>query len=286
MRRNHIGPIAAWLSFVCLAEAVAATQATVVSPDTSRPMYFVGVVPQFDTRHVQETWLPILDELRHRTGMHLVLRGSPTIPAFEREFIRGEFDFACMNPYHILPANQKQGYFPLARDTGQDLHGVIVVRKDSPIQVVEELDRKPVAFPSKNALGASLMLRAAFHDQYRIEVIPRYVRSHSSVYLNVVLGETVAGGGVQKTLSQQKPEIRDALRMLYRTGPVPSHPFSAHPRVPRGVSGVVGDALLAMGAEEQGRRLLAKVPIERIGVASMEDYRELADLGLGRFFED
>lgn len=90
-----------------------------------------------------------------------------------------------------------------ARDNGHSLVGIIVVKKDSPVQSASELDGKTVAFPSPNALGATLLPRAEFDREFNIKVNELYVKSHSSVYLNVLLGKTAAGGGVQKTLSLQ-----------------------------------------------------------------------------------
>ena len=74
--------------------------------------YRVGVVPQFDVRKIRKIWQPILNELQAETGYQFVLNGSPTIPKFEKEFNQGQFDFAYMNPYHMLIANKSQGYIP------------------------------------------------------------------------------------------------------------------------------------------------------------------------------
>lgn len=246
--------------------------------------YTVGVVPQFTAKEIHAIWRPLLDVLEQRTGLRFKLVGSPTIPAFEKEFSAGQFDFSYMNPYHAAQAERTQGYIPLVRDVGESLNGIVVVRKDSPIRDVRELDGKTVAFPAPNALGASLLLRADFHDKFHISVVPRYVQSHSSVYLNVTLNQADAGGGVQKTLEQQPPEVRDALRIIYRTREFPAHPFMAHPRVPAGDREKVKAALLQLGQQEKGRSLLARIPIRRIGPASAKDYQPLLELGLERFY--
>ena len=44
--------------------------------------FTVGIVPQFDARTLQQTWLPILKELEQRTGHTFILRGSQGIPVF------------------------------------------------------------------------------------------------------------------------------------------------------------------------------------------------------------
>lgn len=246
--------------------------------------YTVGVVPQFDIRRIHAIWRPILNELESRTGYHFVLRGSATIPAFEKEFSAGAFDFAYMNPYHITIASRDQEYIPLVKDVGRKLYGIIVVRKDSPIKSVTDLEGKTIAFPAPNALGATLLSRSELIDKYMVSVVPKYVQTHSSVYLNVALNEAAAGGGVQKTFAQQKREISGALRVLYRTQEVSPHPFAAHNRIPGSVRKKVLDAMLEIGKTKKGKTMLVKVPIKKVGPAVMSDYSPLKDMRLERFY--
>jgi len=198
--------------------------------------------------------------------------------------MQGDFDFAYMNPYHLVLANESQGYKPLLRDVGRTLYGVLVVKKDSQINEVSQLDGQVLAFPAPNALGASLQMRQELNDIFKIKILPRYVKTHDSVYLNVLLGEAIAGGGVQKTLNRQRPEFKEALKIIHKTKPVAPHPLSVHPRVPEEVSKVVKSAFLKLSQTLEGKNLLAKIPMKKVGEASMDDYMPLKDLGLERFF--
>lgn len=247
--------------------------------------YTVGVVPQFDSLKLRKIWQPIIKELVRRTGIKLIMKGSPTIPAFEKEFNSGVFNFAYMNPFHVLLASENQGYIPLVNDKGRTLHGILVVRKDSPIKSPKDLAGEVIAFPAPNALGASLMIRAALQEEFHIKIRPKYVQTHSSVYLNVALGEASAGGGVQKTLSQQPEEVQNSLLVLYRTQDFIPHPFTAHPRVPQSIRNQILNAILDMGKSSKGRALLSKVPIKEAGPVSVEEYYPLKKLKLQRFYQ-
>jgi phosphonate transport system substrate-binding protein len=251
---------------------------------SEQPTYSVGVVPQFGAQQTVETWQPILDVIRISSGVHLQLETSPSIPEFEKKFEAGEFDFAYMNPYHLIVANEKEGYLPLVHDIGHKLAGIIVVRNDSPLSSVKELDGRTVAFPAPNALGASLMPRADFNKNLGIKVEELYVNSHNSVYLNVLLNQVDAGGGVQKTLERQPDNIRSQLRVLYKTKEVAPHPFVAHPRISKNVRNKVSAALLGLGKTESGRALLEKIPIKEIGNSSIKNYETLRDMGLSEFY--
>lgn len=247
--------------------------------------YTFAVVPQYEQRKLFAIWKPIVDELAQRSGLSLKLVATLSVPEFEHGISQGSFDFVYANPYHIMKVSSSQGYIPLVRDA-TPLRGILVVRKDSPIHTLEELDGKSVAFPSPNAIGASLLMRADLDRLFKVTVKPLYVKTHSSVYLHVVNGLTSAGGGVEKTLQEQDAPIREALKVLYTTREMPSHPIAAHPRIPKTERERLRHALLEFGASEKGHGLFAKVPIQQIVSASLDDYVIMRNWGLESLWVD
>lgn len=245
--------------------------------------YTFGIIPQYGQRQLFEIWKPLLDELQRRTGLSFRLASVPTIPVFQKEFLNGKYDFAYTNAYDLLQANTSHGYAPIVRDRAP-LRGILVVRKDSRINKLSEMNNKVVAFPSPNALGASLLMRADLSRIYRVSISPLYVKTHDSVYLHVVKGLADAGGGVQKTLEEQEKPIQDSLRILYTTRELPSHPIVAHPRVPGKDVEKVRRAFLEMAAAGEGRKLLAKIPMKQPVATSMDDYSMMSDWGLEAFW--
>lgn len=258
------------------------TSATAAHAATERS-FSVGIVPQLEIRQIHDIWTPILNELQQRTGYTFKFSGSASIPEFERQFSAGQFDFAYMNPYHLLLANNRQGYIPLVRDVSSELRGILVVKKGS-IKNINELAGKTIAFPAPNALGASLIMRADLSNRLKLNYRPIYVKSHSSVYLNVLMGLATAGGGVDKTLEQQPENIRNNLAVIYRTAGFASHPFVVHPRVPVAIQKKVQQALLDFADTNRGKAILNEVPFQQLGRASYDDYKPIATLGLEQFF--
>lgn len=246
--------------------------------------YSFGVVPQYESRRIQHIWRPLLRAVGELAGVRFELAAAPSIPAFEDFFLQGVYDFAYMNPYHLLKAHEAQGYIPLVRDVGRSLYGVIVVRKDSPFTSVYDLEGSVVAFPAPNALAAALIPRAVLAGKLDINITPKYVNNHTSVYLNVALRQVDAGGGVQSTLARQKDTLTEQLRILYKTDKTAPHPVAGHPRVPDDVVAAVSSAFLQLGSTEQGRALLRKAPIHEIGAAAMADYAPLREMGLDAFY--
>lgn len=282
-RGDARGLIAAGLACLLFVFSLAVNAASETAPSGAPKVFTVGVVPQFDLPRIHAVWRPILDEMEKRTGYKFILSGAATIPAFERDLAQGEYDLAYINPYQVVKVRESQGYQPLVRDVGRDLYGIVVVPRNGPIQTIEKLRGRELAFPAPNALGATLLVRAELFDRYGIEVVPRYVLSHSSVYLNVALEEAVAGGGVLKTLRQQSDELQDRLKVIYKTSAVPSHPIVAHRRIPEAVRQQLQDVMLTLAHDAAGRELLSKVPIIEMGVANVKDYHRLGEMGLERF---
>jgi phosphonate transport system substrate-binding protein len=242
--------------------------------------YTVGVVPQFETRRMFKVWQPILDALGKQTGDKFILEVPLTVPQFERELEKGRYDFIYANPYHVMRVGT---YDPLVRDSAP-LRGILVVRKDSPIHDLRQLNGKTLAVPSPNALGASLLLRADLEREYGVKVTMVNCRTHSSVYLNVLNELTDAGGGVQKTFNEQDPQVRDALRIIYTTRDMPSHPFAAQQRIPKAVREKVRKAFLELAATPSGKAMLDKVPMQNPVPASLDEYLVMRKWGLENYW--
>jgi phosphonate transport system substrate-binding protein len=275
--------LALLLTWTPLAAGTAAAGApTCLGKPGGRP-WRLGIVPQLPPRETVSTWTPVLKEVGHRAGQCLVLAIAPSIPAFEQQLQAGKLDFAFLNPYHQVMAQRWRGFIPLVRDGQTPLEGILVVRKDSPVRRLSDLNGATVSFPAPNAFAASLLPRALLaRDGIRIS--PSYVRTHSNVYRAVILGSSRAGGGVNNTLQREQPEVRQQLRVLWRTPPFPAHPFSAAASVPTSVRQKVQAGFLELGRTTHGRQLLAKVQLPKVVKADhTRDYAPLAALGLERF---
>lgn len=244
----------------------------------------VGIVPQYETHKLHAIWQPILDFLTAETGLKFKLVGSATIPKFEQQLENAEFDLSYMNPYHLILANQHNGYIPIVKDQAKQLKGILVAKKDGEIKDPNDLDGKTIAFPAPNALGASLQMRQELRDIFKINFSPVYVKTHDSVYYNVLLGQAAAGGGVQKTLDQQPENIKNRLQIIHITTPVSSHPIAIHPRVNEDVKKAIFDAFIKLGNTSEGQKLLSKIPILKIGATSLGDYSSLNEMHLERFY--
>ena len=245
--------------------------------------YTVFIVPQFTPVELHKAWTPILDKLSQATGFQFELKIFPTIPEFEHAVFTGEADFVFMNPYHQVVAKRTQGYIPLVRDE-KSLEGILLVKKDSPIKMLSELNDQKIAFPAPNAFAASLYMRALLAHQ-GINIVPDYVKNHSNVYRAIVLGDVVAGGGVNNTLQRELESVQKQLKVFYTTPKFAPHPFSAHPRITEAVRNQIASSFLQLAADPANAALLNAIQIPKpIAADYVRDYLPLEALDLDSFF--
>jgi phosphonate transport system substrate-binding protein len=261
-----------------------ATALSLSVPVIAADNYIVGVVPQFATQIISSTWEPLLEELAAKTGDTFELVIETDITQFEVALERGDYDIAYMNPWHAVIAFETQGYVPIVKDGANSLKGILIVKADSEISEVSQLDNAEIAFPSPNALSASLLMRTELATLHGLTVTPLYVRTHPSVYLNVALGKSLAGGGVLRTLRAQPQSLQDQVKIIYETREVSPHPIVAHRSISAEARLKIANALLDIAAEPEGAALFAGIPMQQPTSAKLEEYLALRDWRLREFY--
>jgi phosphonate transport system substrate-binding protein len=241
--------------------------------------YTVGVVPQQAPAVLARNWTPMLKYLEQKSGVTLHFKTAPSIPEFERRLAQGEYDFAYVNPYHYVVFSREPGYRALAKEKDTRLQGVVVVQKDSAITDISELDGKDLAFPAPASFAASVLPRMQLKKQ-GIAFTPHFVASHDSVYYSVARGIYPAGGGVVRTLKSAPAEIRDQLRVLWRTDSYTPHALAVHPRIPKTVREAVAKALYAMDADSDAAGILHELNMRGWEIGQDQDWDDLRKLPL------
>jgi len=249
----------------------------------STKVYTFDVVPQFPAAKIYTTWSPLLQRIGQDAGLCFELRVSASIPEFEQRFLKGESDFTFLNPYHAVLAYQKKKYQPLLADAQDLLTGILVVRSDNLIKNLNDLKGKNVSFPAPNSFAASLLIRAELAKQ-KIDVNPVFVKTHSNVYRSVINKDALAGGGVNNTLDNEAPEVRQQLRVLYETPAYTPHPIATHPSVASDVRERFLKAMVKLSQDEDGQKLLDGINLNKPqAVSYAKHYKVLESLQLEKF---
>ena len=239
--------------------------------------YTFGIVPQQSSKKLARLWGPILEKLSEDTGHTIKFATAKDIPTFEKRLAAGEYDFSYMNPYHFTVFNESPGYVALARQRNKKIKGIIVVKKDSELSDLTDLNGMSLAFPSPAAFAATLLSQAEL-NRLDVEFTPKYVSSHDSVYLSVARGLLPAGGGIVRTFNNIDPAIREQLRIFWTSDGFTPHAFAAHPDIPVVDRELLTNALAALEATDTGMDLLKSINFKGMQSAENKDWDDVRKL--------
>lgn len=245
----------------CYANAVPATEGA----------FSFGIAPQQAVTELAKRWTPVLEYISEKSGVKLNFITAKDIATYQVNMQNGQYDFSFINPYHYTQYQKKAGYRAFAREKEGLLVGILVARTDGAVKSVFDLQHQTLAFPSANAMAAT-WLQLQYLKSEKIDVTPQFVNSMDSVYRAVAKGLFPAGGGELRTFGAVDGDIKAQLKILWRADPMPSHPFSYHPRVPKNVVEKVKAAMLKMADDPRGLELLHAINFKGIEATRDSDY--------------
>jgi len=253
----------------------------VLAPSLFSKALVFGVVPQQSPLELKRDWEPFINYLKEATGLDIVFKTERSIPEFERVLSSGGYDIAYMNPSHYVMVHKTQGYNAIVRSE-KELVGILVVRKDSPIKNISQLQGKNFLFPSAGAFAATVIAKYELMNDHGIDLEKdknyRYVNSHDSVYKGVARGLGDVGGGIERTYNDlNDPETKNQLMILHKTVAYPSHPFAIKREVPNALQGKIIQALL-----ETPESLRKPLKLKRLAETSDKEYESVRKMS--KFF--
>lgn len=253
-------------------------QYTRIPPSALRE-YIFGVFPGHNPERLHAMFGPIMEYL----GINIPeatfrLEASRDYAAFEEKLYGRELDFALPNPYQTLIAlNHGYRVFGKMADD-ENFRGLILLRKDSPVQNVSDLKGKAVSFPAPTALAAAMLSQYFLHS-HGLDVLKdietRYVGSQESSIMNVYLGNVAAGAtwpSPWRAFSRERPEIAAEMKVMWETESLPNNALVVRDDVPAEIAAQVEKLLLSLHEHEQGKTWLERMDLSRFEAASSETY--------------
>ncbi len=159
----------------------------------------------------------------------------------------------------------------------------MLVRKDSGIQNVTDLKGKAVSYPAATALAATMMPQYYFHlhgIDVNHDIENRYVGSQESSIMNVLLGHVAVGATWPvpwEGFKVEHPDLASELEVKWKTEPLLNNGWVVYKEIPASVTDKFAQLLFSLQDTEQGKTMLAKLPISRFEPATDETYRPVHD---------
>jgi len=261
----------------------AGPQFSVKAPETGKE-YVFAILPMHNPARLFEVYGPLVDYLnRNIPGTVFRLEASRNYEEFEKKLFARQVDFALPNPYQTLNS-LGHGYHVIAKMGDDDkFTGVILIRRDSGIKKLADLKGKKVSYPARTALAATMMPQYYFQTHgldVNRDIENLYVGSQESSIMNVYLGDTAAGATWPlpwMAFQKEHPDQARELELKWETEPLINNGVVARDDVPGQLAGRVAQLLDTLHTTEEGKAILARMPLSRFELADDRRYRVIED---------
>lgn len=241
--------------------------------------YIVGIHPYLNSKKTYLSYRPILDYLEENIdGVKFELQTSSDYTVYEEKLYKAEFDFALPNPYQTINSFSR-GYKVIAKMKPDDVfRGVIVAKKSSNIQSVNDLKGKTVSFPAKTALAAAMMPLYFLHKNgldINKDIELKFVGSQFSSIMNTYTGDAIAAATWPPPWEQWKkenPDMASEMRVIWVTEPLVNNGFVVKETVDGKLAAKVAKLLVELDSAEKGKELLKNAGFEGFEYADEARY--------------
>ena len=222
------------------------------------PLVF-GIFPHLPARQIVEAYRPLADELEKQLRRRVVIYSARDYKTFVARTRQGEYDIILTAPHLAWLARQEAGYQPLMK-YAQPVHGLLVVKIDSPFNSVKALRGHTIAIADAIAVTVLAVQDEISKQGTQPDVDYRTVES--GTHLNAVM--QVLNGHADGAMLGTHPyllmplDVRRQLRVLVETAPLSSLMYLTHPRLRDAETRSARRALLRFAASPAGQALIQR----------------------------
>jgi len=219
----------------------------------------LGVFPHLAAKQIIENYQPLATTLEKQLHRRVVVYSAPNFSTFVERTQRGDYDILLTPPHLAWLARQDAGYRPLLK-YAQPVHGLLVVRSDSPFTAPEALRGRTIATADAIAVAClALEVDLAKRGLKRgIDYRTMESGTHTSTIMQVVNKRADAAMIGQHAYQLMPDDVRNQLRILAKTPPLSSLMYLTHPRMRDHEAQAVRQALLGFAASPEGQAFMQR----------------------------
>lgn len=239
----------------------------------------LAVEPFLSARTLVTAFQPFSSFLSDKSGQKVLTVTAPNYDQYMQRLLRGEFDIAIIGPHSAQLAVDRAGYLAVLQGEGS-LRAILIVSKSSQYHKPSDLKGQLIALPDHLTLTS--MLGMEFFrstDSQVINVRYRYNDFHNTAAMMMLNGEAAAAVIADSALLPMAPDIRNNIRILAESKPVPQMVLLMHARIPAALREKLMQATHEfMRTTDPKRNLLARVglangkPLEDSGRSLLAPY--------------
>lgn len=235
------------------------------------------VVPYEAAEKLVDEYTPMAKYLARKMGkkegvFRAVVDYAGVLAALES----GQVDVAYLSPFPYALASSRMQLHPLAMPYVRNnllYHGIIFVRADSPIQTLQDLKGRVVAFGDPTSTSGYLLPKALLEKNgVPLESLKRYYHAGNADLVVKSVEEGMADAGaayhlVFEVVYKNTPEKAKRMRIIGKTEEIPNGIYVARPDLPADEVERLRRAFLDMNTDPEGRAAMLKATNDRIVAA-------------------
>ena len=253
----------------------------------------LAILPCADVVMTFKKFNPLATYLERETGLDIKLIVPKDSVEFEKDVKNGDIDFVFQDPHMYVRLakfySRDALLRALTREGSRVQSGVVIVRKDSGTNKIENLRGKTVMFGPK--LSATTWVVAKLLFEERGLNIDQDLKAYSSgrccedvafnVYVKAVDAGVVCDHFLEEHSEKQKElgiDPKDIV-VIDRTRLIPTNVFAANGKVNKDVIGTISQALLRLEQEkEEHKKILYPAELGGFEKSADEDYNDVRTL--------
>jgi phosphate/phosphite/phosphonate ABC transporter binding protein len=222
---------------------------------------------------------PLAQYLAKETGEQVAIVIPKDFDAFKAAVKGHQIDLGFSNPLIYVQVKKSAGIEPLALaaepKAGTKFRGIIVARKDSGIDKVQDLKGKKLAFVEKDSAAGYIfqmltLNKAGLNVEKDFTTLP-FMKKHDNVVMAVANKTADAGGIREDDLDKMKDKVDlSQIKIVAYTDYFPNWPLFASTKMDKAVSAKAKAALLKL---KTGDPMAAQV----LGSAKLAGFEPVAD---------
>jgi len=258
---------------------------TCALPGTAAAEIRLGILPRLSATGMSSMFTPLADYLTQEIGEKVTIVIPKDFDAFKAEVKAGHVDLGFANSIVYVQLKKDMALDPLAvaaeQKGGTKFRGIIIVRKDSGIEKVQDLKGKKLIFVEKDSAAGYVfqmltLSKAGLDVQKDFTTLP-FAKKHDNVAMAVFNKAADAGGIREDDLEKMKDKVDLAqIKIVAFTDYYPNWPLFASPKLDKGKAAKIRAALLKLKPNDpQSIKIVDAAKLVGFAAVSDKDYDEM-----------
>lgn len=254
-------------------------------PGTAGAEIKFGILPRLSAVEMTTMFNPLADYLSKETGEKVTLVIPKDFSAFSDAVKAGQVDIAFANPLIYVQLKKDANLEPLGLSSelksGTRFRGIIVARKDSGIEKLQDLKGKKLIFVDKDSAAGYifqmlLLSKAGLDVQKDFTQLP-FAKKHDNVMMAVFNKAADAGGIREDDFDKMKDKVDlSQMKIIGYSDYFPNWPLFATPKLAKGTEAKIKAALLKLKPNDtKSEAVLGAAKLNGFVAVSDKDYDEL-----------